>query len=109
MFQGVSTLYDLRDFGCFWPGAVDRLRNAPDQSVRRLSYRRRSGQSDLRLSDPLSGQGARVGARPRDRMVPTDLRINSQSIVPPTCNPCVATRVFDLSRREGKLTFGVST
>ncbi|GFO39043.1 hypothetical protein PoB_006554800 [Plakobranchus ocellatus] len=39
---------------------------------------------DLRLSGPPSGQGAGSGARTRDRMVPADLRADSQATVLPT-------------------------
>ncbi|GFO39246.1 hypothetical protein PoB_006575100 [Plakobranchus ocellatus] len=41
-------------------------------------------QGDLRLSGPPSGQGAGSGARTRDRMVPADLRADSQATVLPT-------------------------
>ncbi|GFO19675.1 hypothetical protein PoB_004618000 [Plakobranchus ocellatus] len=39
---------------------------------------------DLRLSGPPSGQDAGGGARTRDRMIPADLRADSQASVPPT-------------------------
>ncbi|GFO26384.1 hypothetical protein PoB_005288900 [Plakobranchus ocellatus] len=38
-------------------------------------------QGDLRLSGPLSGQGAGGGARTRNRRVPADLRMNSLSFI----------------------------
>ncbi|GFN92265.1 hypothetical protein PoB_001877100 [Plakobranchus ocellatus] len=38
-------------------------------------------QGDLRLSGPPSGQGAGSGARTRDRMVPADLRADSQALL----------------------------
>ncbi|GFO44412.1 endonuclease-reverse transcriptase [Plakobranchus ocellatus] len=41
-------------------------------------------QGDLRLSGPPSGRGAGSGARTRDRMVPADLRADSQATVLPT-------------------------
>ncbi|GFO08425.1 hypothetical protein PoB_003493000 [Plakobranchus ocellatus] len=41
-------------------------------------------QGDLRLSGPPSGQGAGSGAQTRDRMVPADLRADSQATVLPT-------------------------
>ncbi|GFO14946.1 LOW QUALITY PROTEIN: hypothetical protein PoB_004145100 [Plakobranchus ocellatus] len=41
-------------------------------------------QGDLRLSGPLSGQGAGTGARTRNRRVPADLRADSQATVLPT-------------------------
>ncbi|GFN83716.1 hypothetical protein PoB_001022200 [Plakobranchus ocellatus] len=41
-------------------------------------------QGDLRLSGPPSGQGVGSGARTRDRMVPADLRADSQATVLPT-------------------------
>ncbi|GFN94607.1 hypothetical protein PoB_002111300 [Plakobranchus ocellatus] len=41
-------------------------------------------QGDLRLSGPPSGQGTGSGARTRDRMVPADLRADSQATVLPT-------------------------
>ncbi|GFN95341.1 chemosensory receptor a [Plakobranchus ocellatus] len=44
-------------------------------------------QGDLRLSGPPSGQGAGSGARTRDRMVPADLRADSQATVLPTPLP----------------------
>ncbi|GFO19029.1 hypothetical protein PoB_004553400 [Plakobranchus ocellatus] len=40
-------------------------------------------QGDLRLSGPPSGQGAKSGARTRDRRVPADLRADSQATVLP--------------------------
>ncbi|GFO04717.1 hypothetical protein PoB_003122200 [Plakobranchus ocellatus] len=43
-----------------------------------------STKGDLRLSGPPSGQGAGSGARTRDRMVPADLRADSQATVLPT-------------------------
>ncbi|GFN86611.1 hypothetical protein PoB_001311700 [Plakobranchus ocellatus] len=41
-------------------------------------------QGDLRLSGPLTGQGAGGGARTRDRRIPADLRADSLATVPPT-------------------------
>ncbi|GFO09119.1 hypothetical protein PoB_003562400 [Plakobranchus ocellatus] len=45
--------------------------------------------SDLRLSGPLSGQGAGGRARTPDRRVPADLRADSLSTVPSKLPECV--------------------
>ncbi|GFN81381.1 hypothetical protein PoB_000788700 [Plakobranchus ocellatus] len=42
-------------------------------------------QGDLRLSGPLSGQGAGGGARPLDRRIPADIQADSLATVPPAC------------------------
>ncbi|GFO49216.1 hypothetical protein PoB_007572100 [Plakobranchus ocellatus] len=60
-----------------WDSSDDRGR---DRSEDRASPQR----GDLRLSGPPSGQGAGSGARTRDRMVPADLRADSQATVLPT-------------------------
>ncbi|GFN91377.1 hypothetical protein PoB_001788300 [Plakobranchus ocellatus] len=65
----------------------DRLRyllHHQHSITQKAKWFKNTQQGDLRLSGPLSDQGAGGGARTRDRMVPSDLRVDSLASVPPT-------------------------